>query len=140
MVWGPAVRRRICGAAALVLALPAGVAAAGPPAPDTSGAVQEIGAVGTTAALPAHCGPGSRPETGMQGDVPAADRDNGRSAQGYNCNITRIGGFAGYGAGIVSASYDHCAHLGSIIPSSLVGPMRACRSSTRRTPRIRCPP
>src|SRR5690606_29798278 len=60
---------------------PAGVAAAGPPAPDTSGAVQEIGAVGTTAALPAHCGPGSRPETGMQGDVPAADRDNGRSAQ-----------------------------------------------------------
>nr|WP_211270247.1 hypothetical protein [Rhodococcus phenolicus] len=108
--------------AALALVLPAGIAAAGPPAPDTSGVVQEADVMGAAAAAPADCGPGSRPETGMQGDVPAADRDNGRSTEGYDCNITRIGGFAGAGAGIVSASYDHCAYMGSLFPTSLVGP------------------
>jgi len=119
---GSTVRRRLSCVLALALALPTGVAAAGPPAPDTSGIVQEAGAMGATAATRADCGPDSRPETGLQGDVPAADRDNGRSTQGYACNITRIGGFPGAGAGIVSASYDRCAYLGSIFPTSLAGP------------------
>ena len=34
----------------------------------------------------ADCGPGSAPETGLQGRVPKADYTSGRAAQGYRCN------------------------------------------------------
>lgn len=39
----------------------------------------------------AQCGPGSRPETGLQGRVPAEDHASGRAAQGYTCNAEEIG-------------------------------------------------
>lgn len=39
----------------------------------------------------AQCGPGSRPETALQGSVPVADRASGRSAQGYTCNAELVG-------------------------------------------------
>src|SRR5207302_3571541 len=39
----------------------------------------------------AHCGPGSRPETGRQGRVPLADYNNGRAAKGYFCNARQRG-------------------------------------------------
>ncbi|HVW34490.1 MAG TPA: hypothetical protein VHL53_18295, partial [Acidimicrobiia bacterium] len=35
---------------------------------------------------PGACTPGDRPETGIQGEVPVADRQSGRSREGYNCN------------------------------------------------------
>ncbi|HET8994751.1 MAG TPA: hypothetical protein VFN32_13185 [Rhodococcus sp. (in: high G+C Gram-positive bacteria)] len=108
--------------AAVAILVTTGIATAGPPPQDSSGVVHEAGEVGRHAAARAECGPGSRPESGLQGDVPAADRNSGRSAEGYDCNITRLGGFAGDGAGIVSASHDHCAYMGSIFPGSLVGP------------------
>ena len=41
----------------------------------------------------AACGPGSRPESGMQGRVPAAEIENGRAAEGYTCNTELIGSF-----------------------------------------------
>ena len=41
----------------------------------------------------AECGPGDLIETGLQGQVPMADRLSGRSKQGYNCNLTMIGNF-----------------------------------------------
>jgi hypothetical protein len=34
----------------------------------------------------AKCGPGSRPETGVQGRVSRADHESGRAAAGYECN------------------------------------------------------
>src|SRR5439155_12316719 len=34
----------------------------------------------------AQCGPGSMPETGLQGRVSMADVQSGRAAQGYTCN------------------------------------------------------
>jgi hypothetical protein len=44
------------------------------------------------AATPAaDCGPGSRPETGVQGRVPASDYASGRAAKGYRCNTRRVG-------------------------------------------------
>ena len=39
----------------------------------------------------ADCGPGSRPETGLQGRVSPDDHASGRAARGFVCNIERIG-------------------------------------------------
>ncbi|MFL6153848.1 MAG: LVIVD repeat-containing protein [Ornithinibacter sp.] len=39
----------------------------------------------------ATCGPGSRPETGLQGRVSQADHESGRAAQGYTCNTELLG-------------------------------------------------
>lgn len=123
MMWDKLFRGRrtvmTVAVSALLLPLATVTAAAGP---NRSGAVLENRDVARVAVAAAECGPGSRPESGLQGDVPAADRDSGRSTQGYNCNISRVGGYPGLGTGIVSASYDHCAYLGSLFPSALVGP------------------
>jgi hypothetical protein len=39
------------------------------------------------------CGPGSRPETGIQGRVSRGDHESGRAARGYTCNTEAIGRF-----------------------------------------------
>jgi hypothetical protein len=60
---------------------------------------------GVVAAVPkAHCGPGSSPETGLQGQVPRRDRESGRSALGYRCNLELVGRYQGQGASWVSPS------------------------------------
>ncbi|HEX4871297.1 MAG TPA: hypothetical protein VFV27_03200 [Nevskiaceae bacterium] len=41
----------------------------------------------------AQCGPGSRPETGLQGRVSRAEHDSGRAAQGYTCNTELVGAY-----------------------------------------------
>ena len=62
----------------------------------------------------ADCGPGSRPETGLQGQVPVADRESGRSSDGYTCNLDLVGHYGaaeGFeGAEWQMASYGHCAY------------------------------
>jgi hypothetical protein len=73
-----------------------------------------------TAAVPvADCGPGSRPETDIQGRVPKADYDSGRALQGYTCNTVetahqgKTGGFKTLrytdAAGHTCAFYDSSA-------------------------------
>jgi hypothetical protein len=58
----------------------------------------------------AHCGPGSSPETGMQGRVPAADYTSGRAARGYTCNA-RVIGHLGTTAGFKVLQYvDRAGH------------------------------
>src|SRR5688500_19845133 len=37
------------------------------------------------------CGLGSKPETGLQGQVTIADRESGRSSAGYTCNMELVG-------------------------------------------------
>ncbi|WP_063065265.1 LVIVD repeat-containing protein [Nocardia violaceofusca] len=114
----------LIAAAAAVLAaaiLPVGGASADLQS-DIATQVQEFLDIGKVAVPPADCGPGSRPETGMQGDVPAADRASGRSTQGYTCNMSFVGGYAGHGAGITSTTYDHCSYTGSFFPGDLLGP------------------
>ena len=54
----------------------------------------ESAAVQSPAATPkAACGPGSRPETGIQGRVSAADQTSGLAAQGISCNTELIGSY-----------------------------------------------
>lgn len=66
-----------------------------------------------TAVAPATCRPGDRIETGLQGEVTTEDRQSGRSAQGYNCNVDLVGQLQGQGASFVSASYKNCAYIAS---------------------------
>ncbi|MGH8458202.1 MAG: hypothetical protein ACRESV_02525, partial [Nevskiales bacterium] len=48
----------------------------------------------TPAATPrASCGPGSRPETGIQGRVSRAEHESGRAAEGYTCNTVLVGSY-----------------------------------------------
>lgn len=70
----------------------------------------------------ADCGPGSSPEPARQGQVTRADRDSGRSARGYWCNLERIGWFQGEGSTWVSASYGHCAYVATRFPSEARSP------------------
>jgi hypothetical protein len=44
-----------------------------------------------TPAPKAACGPGSNPESGMQGRVPKEEIDSGRAAEGYTCNSQLLG-------------------------------------------------
>ncbi len=60
---------------------------------------------------PAACGSGDAPETGVQGQVPKADRDSGRSLKPYSCNLRLVGAYQGQGASWVSQSYGHCAYM-----------------------------
>src|SRR5579884_4305697 len=50
----------------------------------------------------AHCQPGDPVETGLQGQVPQADRRSGRAAQGYACNLRVVGRYPSNGF----ASFD----------------------------------
>lgn len=70
----------------------------------------------------AACGRGSLPETGLQGQVPLADRNSGRSALGYRCNLELIGQYQGEGASWVNQSYRHCAYMATRFPGSTDSP------------------
>lgn len=74
----------------------------------------------------AACGPGSRTETGLQGQVPLADRQSGRSAQGYTCNLELVGHYGasdGFeGAEWQMAWYDHCAYYDTRLSGSQARP------------------
>lgn len=66
---------------------------------------------GQVAVPAANCGPGSVPETGLQGQVSLADRQSGRSQQGYSCNLQKVGQYQGEGASWVNQSASHCAYM-----------------------------
>ncbi|MFY9476989.1 MAG: hypothetical protein WAQ08_04895 [Aquabacterium sp.] len=59
----------------------------------------------------AQCGPGSRPETGLQGEVPLQDRQSGRSKEGYSCNLELVGQYQGEGAATIGAIAGNCAYM-----------------------------
>ena len=39
------------------------------------------------------CGPGSRPENGIQGRVSPEDHESGRAAMGFTCNTALVGSY-----------------------------------------------
>jgi hypothetical protein len=64
----------------------------------------------------ADCGPGARPETGLQGQIPLADQKSGRSRLGYRCNLRLIGSndIKLRGANFQLAWYRDCAYVSLI--------------------------
>ena len=117
-------------AALLVVVLVAfngGVASGAPP----PGFNEKTG-VWPTAVTAASCRPGDRVETGLQGEVTLEDRDSGRSARGYACNVDLVGQYQGQGANFISASYKTCTYVGSTFPHS-----DGVHVSMRPTPAIR---
>ncbi|TAL20343.1 MAG: hypothetical protein EPN99_09320, partial [Frankiales bacterium] len=93
----------------LVLALIAAAAVAVPAAPGLSQTV-----VTPPATPQGECGPGSIPEPGMQGRVPADDVEAGGAAQGYRCNVEVVGRHGASGGfkveRYVDASGNECAY------------------------------
>jgi hypothetical protein len=71
----------------VVLALGSAVLASARPAPVQA---EGLGVAFTPTPKSVECGPGDRPETGLQGEIPAGDRQSGRSALGYSCNLTQL--------------------------------------------------
>jgi hypothetical protein len=76
-------------------------------------ATPAVRSAGTASVPRAHCGGGDLPETALQGQVPLADRLTGRSSEGYRCNTTLVGGFAGEGSFIQSAFSGNCGYYGT---------------------------
>ncbi len=64
----------------------------------------------------ADCGPGSMPETDIQGRVSLEDRTSGRSQQGYSCNLELVGQHQGRGASWQHAWHEDCAYYGTSFP------------------------
>ncbi|MBJ8340231.1 hypothetical protein JGU71_15175 [Antrihabitans sp. YC3-6] len=104
-----------------ILALTLGVVLA-TPGTAVADPVGDFFAVHRTAVARADCGPGSAPEPGLQGEVPLADRDSGRSQTAYSCNMSLIGQYQGEGAGIVSPTYKNCSYTGSNWPTGFLSP------------------
>ena len=76
----PALRR-------LALAAAAGLAVV---ALGLTGVVSATGSSFPAPTPQAACGPGARPETGVQGRVSQADYDSGRATRGYRCNTRPV--------------------------------------------------
>src|SRR3954468_24708888 len=58
----------------------------------------------------AKCQPGDKAETGLQGQVPLADRASGRAAEGYLCNLQIVGKLETHGW-ISLDTYGDCAYF-----------------------------
>ena len=86
--------------------------------------VPPAGARGSaTGAVPrASCGAGALPETGLQGQVPLADRESGRSTRGYRCNVQLVSRLQGSGTSWVSAQEGSCVYEPQAFPASLAAP------------------
>lgn len=84
----PLVRRRVDRRVVFVLSVVTASSAVLGVASASVAFAPEVPVVATPAA---ECGPGSRPETGLQGRVSPADHASGRAAVGFTCNTELVG-------------------------------------------------
>jgi hypothetical protein len=70
----------------------------------------------------ATCGPGSMPETGVQGRVSAADTASGRAAKGYRCNTEQISHYGATGGYRVHRYVDPAGHECAYYDTTLLFP------------------
>jgi hypothetical protein len=68
------------------------------------------------------CGPGSRPETDLQGRVPAADYASGRVLEGYTCNAERVANLGQAGGYKVHRYTDAAGRSCAFFDSTLLFP------------------
>ena len=71
------------------------------------------------------CGPGAKPETGIQGRVPAADYTDGRAAKGYRCNTSLVSHQGTNGGFKVLRYRDSLGHVCAFYDSTLLFPKDA---------------
>lgn len=76
-----------------LVAAATGLALAGCTGGDDGGSETALTPVAEGPTPQAVCGPGSNPETGMQGRVSRADHESGRAAAGYTCNTELVGSY-----------------------------------------------
>ncbi len=94
---------------------------------------------GTTSSPPlaatpaAQCGPGSRPETGIQGRVSAQDVADGRATEGYLCNTALVGHYGTTGGFRVYRYVDQAGHVCAFYDTTLMFPTNALLGSTHKT-------
>ncbi|HEX8068104.1 MAG TPA: hypothetical protein VF520_16420 [Thermoleophilaceae bacterium] len=79
------------------------------------------------------CGAGSKPEPGMQGRVAKDDVDAGRAADGYWCNLTRIGHVGATGGFRVHRYVDKSGHECAYYDTALLFPTNALNFSLDAT-------
>lgn len=73
----------------------------------------------------ARCGPGSLPETGMQGRVSAAETESGRAAKGYTCNTKELAHFGTTGGYKVERFVDDAGNECAYYDTTLLFPKDA---------------
>ena len=118
-------RIRFVVSLAVSLTFAAGLAACGSSAPVGKQPFLDVPPATTKAV----CGPGSRPETGIQGRVSKADHNSGRAAQGYTCNTELVGSYTipnavGTVAGFKVERYvDAAGHECAYYDTTLVYPL-----------------
>src|SRR5437764_5683556 len=79
----------------------------------------------------AQCGPGSKPETSMQGRVPASDVASGRAAQGYTCNTELLSHYGRAGGFRVHRYVDAAGHECAFYDSTLLFPVNTLATPTK---------
>src|SRR5215213_7461381 len=73
----------------------------------------------------ARCGPGSRPEPGMQGRIPKEEVDSGRADLGYWCNLGVVGHSGNTGGFRVHRYIDPAGHECAYYDTALLFPTNA---------------
>ncbi|GAC1441971.1 MAG: hypothetical protein NVSMB55_11260 [Mycobacteriales bacterium] len=81
-----------------------------------------VGAVSERPTPQAACGPGSRPETSIQGRFPKAEFDDGSYVKGHYCNATQLGHVASAGGYRVERYVDKAGHECAYYDSTLLFP------------------
>ena len=110
-----------------------GVAAAAALAVAALGLAGGLAATGSSFPSPtpeADCGPGARPETGIQGRVPQSDYDSGRAERGYRCNTRPVARHGRTGGFKVLRYTDDAGHTCAFYDSTLLFPKDVLLNAT----------
>src|SRR3954464_13795916 len=65
-----------------------------------------------SASIPiAHCRPGDKTESGLQGLTTPAEIQAGKQLEGFNCNVDLVGQYQGEGASWQLTAWKNCAYF-----------------------------
>jgi hypothetical protein len=118
----PAARRLAVAVTVLLL----GVAGLG-----LSGVMSATGQAFPAPTPQGRCGPGARPETGVQGRVPLSDYTSGRVRRGYRCNTRQVSHQGATGGFKVLRYTDRRGHTCAFYDSTLLFPKDVLFNATK---------